>query len=272
LRSGRFLGYLRDWIPFVALFLGYEAMRGIAPKTGIVAHEAGMADVERALFNGQIPSHLLQSTLGAPQWLTIACTVVYFCHFVFPVAVGMVLWLVDRVQFLRFVTALIGMSFGAFIVFIVLPTAPPWMANEDGVLPGVTKLISSALPSGVSPYYHSLNPNQVAAFPSLHAAYPLLGALALWTVSRRASVAALGWCVLVWFGVVYLGEHYLIDVYGGIVFAALSWLVMMKVVVPRVPALQRAPRANAGGGDGDSLDAKRRAGPGRPDAGERAVA
>jgi hypothetical protein len=30
LLSGRFLRFLRDWVPFVALFLGYEAVRGIA--------------------------------------------------------------------------------------------------------------------------------------------------------------------------------------------------------------------------------------------------
>jgi hypothetical protein len=33
LLSGRFLRFLRDWVPFIALFLGYEAVRGIAPKS-----------------------------------------------------------------------------------------------------------------------------------------------------------------------------------------------------------------------------------------------
>jgi hypothetical protein len=38
LLSGRFLRFLRDWVPFIALFLGYEAVRGIAPKSGIPVH------------------------------------------------------------------------------------------------------------------------------------------------------------------------------------------------------------------------------------------
>jgi len=38
LLSGRFLRFLRDWVPFIALFLGYEAVRGIARKSGIPVH------------------------------------------------------------------------------------------------------------------------------------------------------------------------------------------------------------------------------------------
>ena len=81
-----------------------------------------------------------------------------------------------------------------------------------------------------------------AAFPSLHAAYPLLAALALWPVARRGAVAAaFAWSGMVWFSVVYLGQHYVTDVLGGIVFAAGTWLIMTKVLVPRVPSLQRHP-------------------------------
>ena len=63
----------------------------------------------------------------------------------------MVLWLVDRVQFLRFTVALLAMSFAAFVVFVLVPVAPPWLANHHHLLPRVRSLIS--LPSSVSPYY-----------------------------------------------------------------------------------------------------------------------
>jgi hypothetical protein len=48
----------------------------------------------------------------------------------------MVLWLVDRVQFLRFTVALLGMSFAAFVVFLLVPVAPPWLAGHHHLLPG----------------------------------------------------------------------------------------------------------------------------------------
>jgi len=168
----------------------------------------------------------------------IACTVIYFCHFLFPIAVGMVLWLVDRTQFLRFTVALLAMSFAAFVFFLLLPTAPPWYAHNLGFLPGVHDLVQGTLPSAVSPYFQRLDADPTAAFPSLHAAYPTLGALALWQVSRRTALFMVPWCLAVWFSVVFLGQHYVIDVTGGIILAIATWTVMMLFVTPRVRALR----------------------------------
>jgi len=241
LLSGRLLGFLRDWVPFIALFLGYEAVRGIAPKSGIPVHYWFVIRIDRALFGGTDPSQWLQAHLGKLHWLAIACTVVYFGHFIIPIAVGMVLWLVDRVQFLRFTVALLGMSFAGFVVFLLVPVAPPWLAAQHHLLPGVHSLI--ALPSAVSPYYNWLNPDAAAAFPSLHAAFPLLSALALWRVTRRGAALALVWSAAVWFSVVYLGQHYVTDVIAGIALALATWLVMMRVLVPRIPSLRPRPAA-----------------------------
>jgi len=234
LLSGRFFAFLRDWVPFVALFLGYEALSGVAPKLGIKPQVGSMVHIERELFAGRDPSEVLQRHFGTLHWLLIVCTVIYFCHFLFPVAVGMVLWLVDRAQFLRFTTALLAMSFAAFIFFLLLPTAPPWYAHQVGLLPGVHDLVHGTLPSAVSPYFQRLDADPVAAFPSLHAAYPTLGALALWQVSRRTALFMVPWCLAVWFSVVFLGQHYVIDVTGGIILAAATWAVMMYLVVPHV--------------------------------------
>jgi len=61
----------------------------------------------------------------------------------------MVLWLVDRVA----VPALHGRAarhvVRAFVIFLLVPVAPPWLANHHHLLPGVHSLI--ALPSAVSP-------------------------------------------------------------------------------------------------------------------------
>ena len=240
LLSGRFLGFLRDWVPFIAIFLGYEAMRGIAPKIGIAPHVNDIVNIETTLFGGHVPSAVLQSwtpgVLG--DVLADTGTIVYFCHFAFPFGVGMVLWLANRTQFLRYTVALMGMSFLGFFIFLLLPTAPPWYAENHGLIHGVTKLIDTTLPSYVSPYYQVLNSNPVAAFPSLHVAFPFLSFLALRQTYPRAAWFAFAWTLLVCFSVVYLGEHWAVDVFGGLIFAALCWVVMMRVVVPHVRVLQ----------------------------------
>jgi membrane-associated phospholipid phosphatase len=240
--AGRFVRFLKDWVPFAVIFLGWEAMRGIVAKDGIAPHVADIANVETTLFGGHLPTAILQSWLSGPflHGFAVAGTVVYFLHFVVPLLVGLVLWLKDRTQFLRFTSALMGMALVAFLFYLFLPTAPPWYAMNQKLIGGFSKLIDGSLPSAVSPYYHSLNPNQTAAFPSLHAAFPFLGFLALRRVYRRASWLALGWSVVVWFSVVFLGEHYVVDVIGGVALAAGSWVVMMRLVVPRVSLLRVA--------------------------------
>ena len=40
---------------------------------------------------------------------------------------------------------------------------------------------------------------------------------------------------------VYLGQHYVTDVIGGVVLAAGAWMIMTQVVVPLVPALRHQP-------------------------------
>jgi membrane-associated phospholipid phosphatase len=224
-------------VPFVALFLGYEALSGVASKLGIKPKVWAMVHVERGLFAGRSPNEVLQRHFGDLRWLIIACTVVYFCHFLYPLLVGLVLWLLNRTFFLRYVVALFAMSFAAFVVFLLVPTAPPWLAHDWGALPGVHDLLSGALPSSLSPYFKQLDADPIAAFPSLHAAYPTLGALALWKVNRRTAFFTVPWCFIVWFSVVFLGQHYVIDVLGGIALAVITWLVMTYLVVPHVKAL-----------------------------------
>jgi hypothetical protein len=243
LLTGRFFAFLRDWVPFVALFLGYEALSGVASKLGVKPKVWAMVHVERGLFDGRSPNEVLQRHFGDLRWLIIACTVVYFCHFLYPLLVGLVLWLLNRTFFLRYVVALFAMSFAAFVVFLLVPTAPPWLANHWGALPGVHDLLSGALPSQLSPYFKQLDADPIAAFPSLHAAYPTLGALVLWKVNRRTAFFTVPWCFIVWFSVVFLGQHYVIDVLGGIALAVVTWLVMNYLIVPHVKALSASTGA-----------------------------
>src|ERR1700689_5106126 len=48
LLSGRFLTFLRDWVPFIALFLGYEALRDVVPKTHIPVHYGFVIRADKA--------------------------------------------------------------------------------------------------------------------------------------------------------------------------------------------------------------------------------
>ena len=219
---GRARLFLADWIPFLVLFLSYEYLRGLGGKLGMPVHD--VTSLERLISFGQVPTLVLQQALyhaGRLSWYDSAATMFYFLHVAFPLGLGYLFWVVDRRTFLRFSRALIAMSFAAFIFYLLLPVAPPWK-----VLPNVVKIIDHTLPSftdipGVpvpATVYHWLTPNQYAAMPSLHAAYPLLGtlfALRLWGV-RAWPVVVYTACV--WLSIVYLGEHYVVDIIGAVIF------------------------------------------------------
>jgi PAP2 superfamily len=242
--SGRLFTWIAQWTPFIGLLLGWEAMRGLAGQSGATVRTGNLGP-ELWLFHGQLPTLTLQGWLdhGAlGQIMNDAATVVYLLHFPAIVAVAMILWLSNGRAFGGYVTAVLLLCLAAFVVFLTLPTAPPWWAAEHGLIQGMDHIFPRTLPSQVSPYYQSLNPNDVAADPSLHAALPFLGFMAVRQVSRRWSLVVLTWAAIVWFTVVYLGEHYVLDAVTGVACAGLAWGVVQRLspVRRRVVMLDRA--------------------------------
>ncbi len=231
---GRAKLFLADWIPFIVLFLCYEYLRGLSRQAGITVHYQDVIQLERTVAFGHVPTLVLQGAFYHPghvSWYDIAATTFYFLHFAFPLGVAYLLWLQSRPLFHRFARTLLGMSFATFIFYLLVPVAPPWLASRQGFLPHVTKIIDFTLPSftdlpGV-PYpatvYHFFTANPVAAMPSIHAAYPFLGFLFGFRLLGWRALPLLIYSACVWLSVVYLGEHYVVDVIGGIILAGAAF-------------------------------------------------
>ncbi len=73
------------------------------------------------------------------------------------------------------------------------------------------------------------NPNRIAAMPSLHAAYPTLVFLFTLAHWRRLAPFMLLYCLGLWFSIVYMGEHYVIDAIAGVVYAIVSFFAVRVV-------------------------------------------
>lgn len=241
---GRWKAFLLDWLPFLALFLGYEVLRGLAGSSGIEVHYTAPIAFDTIIGRGTIPTVWLQQHLFSPghvSALDVGVTFVYFLHFAFPLTLGFVFWLRDRTLFRRFAAAMLVMSYVAFVFFLMVPVAPPWLASANGYLPHVNKIIDHTLPSATTWFYEHLDPNPVAAMPSLHMAYPVLGLLyAVRHFGRRGWYLTI-WCAAVAFSIVYLGEHYVADTIGGAIAAGASFLVVEAVYA----RLRQAGEANA---------------------------
>jgi hypothetical protein len=238
---GRGRLFLRDWVPFIGLFFAYELMRGYADNLGLGVHVGDVLGIERWLFLGNVPTAVLQSWFhpaAGVDVLAVFATVFYFLHFPLPLAVGFFLWLRRRRVYYDFVAALIVLSMAGFVTYLLLPVAPPWYAAKEGLLPGVIYLKDQGFNDlarffGFEGKYiysytiYNINPNQVAAFPSLHAGYPFLGFLFARQTFGRVGWLMIVYSVAVWFSIVYLADHYVVDILGGLAYAAAAyWAVI----------------------------------------------
>lgn len=239
---------VRDWLPLLAIALAYELIRPFSPMAIANVHVSDVIALERSIFGGQLATQLLQSTFrphGGPDPLAIVATLVYALHTILPIAVGAYLWFRHRRVFYDFMAAMLLLSIGAFVLYLLVPVAPPWWAAAHGYLvgpegspliaylkpPAIENLAASAGADGRAIFgliFDQVSPDQVAAFPSLHAAYPFLAFLFARRVLGRGRWAVLVYAAIAWFSIVYLGDHYVVDVVTGVTAAIVAYLAVVE--------------------------------------------
>jgi PAP2 superfamily len=186
---------------------------------------------DRLLGGGTTPTLRLQRALGTPgsfRWWEKLLVWSHWLWFAFPH--GTVLYLIARHP--DRVAAGAGRIYATFdlglIGYWALPTAPPWYAAaeglmEDGRTPELRRMMveygEHFWRSGWAPLYGVFGGNPLAAMPSLHFATSVTAAHVLAETGSRAG--ALGWTYALVLGValVYLGEHYVVDLAAGLALA-----------------------------------------------------
>lgn len=235
-RGGRFL---RDWGLVVAGISAYGLAGGFAEQLDFKVHYTPQIDADKVIGFGTVPTLWLQEHLysGRTGPLEIFSTALYLSHFFVPLVLGFYLWWRLRKAFTELMFGLLAVSILAEITFVLAPTAPPWLAAEDGLLPPVHHIIKlglsdlglgavAALDGDPARY------NIVAAVPSLHAAFPVI-CLAVMLAYRlpRWAIALESFHVAgVFFAIVYTGEHYVFDAFAGSVYAVVAWSLVHRAL------------------------------------------
>jgi len=229
-----------DWLPLIAVLFGYGVLRGYASHTfwgpvstlGSISQQAFYAP--QVWFDTHVfsvdPTVQLQRWLYTPgtvhfwDYLVWAC---YMSHFFASFIIAGVLWKTNYPKFRRYVPLFVGLTFIGYVTYVLYPAMPPWMASEFGHLPPTTRIIDQVwkhlhLGLGVSLFAGgSKFDNNVAAMPSLHGAYPMLICLFFWKgSSRRKRVLLAAYPICMAFSLVYTGEHFVIDILVGWIYAA----------------------------------------------------
>jgi hypothetical protein len=235
-RGGRFL---KDWFPVILGLFAYSLAGSFAEKLKFGIHYLPQIDIDNALFGGLptvwLQQHLYHGTTGA---LEVATSVAYLSHFFGPVFLGFYLWWTNRRSaFTTLMFSLLAVCLLAETTFVLAPTAPPWMAAEQGLIPPVHDLFKQTLlnlhfTKAASFIGNSKNYNTVAAMPSLHAAWPVVAFL----VARRYRLSrwirgaiAVQWLAII-NSIVSTGEHYVSDALVGAVYGLLAYLLVARVL------------------------------------------
>lgn len=226
--------FLKDWMPVVFLLLGYEFLRGLAPMLHAKVNIYPLINADKFLFNGHLPTIELQKWLYVPGHLhfyDFIFTILYMMHFALPMIFGFYLWVKRRERFRHFMVALVVLSYLGFLTYVFYPAMPPWMASENGIIPHVYNIFNEGAAhffrGGSFPsVYWLFSPNSVAAMPSLHAAYPTLVFLYLLKYFGKRMWFFFFYVFGVWFAIVYLGHHYVIDALVGILYAVVVFFAV----------------------------------------------
>jgi hypothetical protein len=211
---------------YCVMWYAYETTRGAADGKifGIKfpLQVQSVRNIDRFLFFGHDPNVVLQDHFwkASVHWYDKVASLTYFTHFIFvPIVMG-ALWATTHRQWARFMKRFATVLGVACVMFIVLPTAPPWMAaNNYHLTPPLSRsagrgFTAMGLHAAAVSWKNALDwGNAVAAMPSLHASFALIvpAFFLPWIKPRWLKVVVLLFPVIMLTSLVYLAEHWVID-------------------------------------------------------------
>lgn len=204
----------------------YDILTNLAPTRRAIAlrHAAAVLRIERAL--GIDPELSLNRWLAGQHALALALSDYYDnAHFVVTLGLLGLLWWRRADVYPSLRNALVVTNLIAFAVFWLWPMAPPRLLAGNGF----TDVVAATHAFG-SWHTGSLaaDADQYAAMPSLHIAWAVWCVVAIWRLTPRRWLRALGLAHvgITAFVVMATGNHFLLDVLGGALTAALSFAIV----------------------------------------------
>jgi membrane-associated phospholipid phosphatase len=209
---------------------------------------------DRVIGAGQLPTLRLQHAFARPGEVNRFERVLVWCHWAwFMVPHGSVAYVLWRrpERFPASAARMYGVFDAGAVFYWAIPTAPPWWASARGHLgEGEQVHVRRMMIEYGEQYwrdrwgalYDVLGGNPLAAMPSLHFATSLMAAHLLSEVGPIAAAAGWTYASLLGLALVYLGEHYAIDLVGGAVLTETIRRTSPQLA-PAARALSRAVQA-----------------------------
>jgi len=228
--------------------------------------------VDRFIGAGELPNVRLQrafSRQGEVTLLDRVLAIVHWAWFLEPHAALAWILLRDGDRFPRAARQMAAAFDLGCTIYFALPTAPPWWAADHGYIAQEEGRESEEIvAAAATPHrlrrvmvevgegtwgrawptlYSSLGANPWAAMPSLHFGTSLLAAMLLSETGTVPGMTGWTYAATLGFALVYLGEHYVVDllVGAGVVAAVRRGEPLARPLAERVSALAQRIEAIA---------------------------
>jgi membrane-associated phospholipid phosphatase len=261
---------IKDWLPIIVALLAYDLLRGVADGNLFPIHWSAPVHADKVLGLGQVPTIRLQDALYTPGHLHFwdyAAFSFWFSHFFATLLVAVGIWLYAYQWFHRFAACIVVLAVMGLVTYVIFPAAPPWLAGDHGYIDHtyrITHAVVNNLPvPKAGAMFQKGNDwgNDVAAVPSLHAGYTMLICLFLWPrLDGRWRPLLVAYPIGMALSLIYLGEHYLIDILLGWAYAAATILIVnwgaerwAELRTRRIAAAPQPAAAGANGQGGSPL-------------------
>jgi hypothetical protein len=229
--------FFAAFIPYTLIWVAFTAIRALAGRT-IIAKTLNtrVSAVERWIFGGQLPTVVLQDHFFHPthlRWWDYFFTGIHWSYFLVPHIVAVRTWQKHPVFFKRYLVAMtLSLAMGLAIYFLI-PSNPPWLAPEVGESPmfpvpnRVMAQVGEQIGGGIyrASYKVIGESNPIAAMPSLHMAITFLVVFPAIRAGKKWAIVAFAYSFLMGLALIYLGEHYFIDVVMGMAITTYGWFI-----------------------------------------------
>ena len=227
--------FVLSFVPYGAVWFIFTALRSLADETTLARSvNLRVAAFERFLFDGQLPTVTLQHRFFDPDrlhWWDYALTGVHWSYFFIPHLVAIRLWQRHPPLFKHYLASMTMLLAVGLGIYFLIPSNPPWMAGEQFNSPAaptvlrVMQPVAETLGGGIyqASYRVIGESNPIAAMPSIHMAITFLLVFPALRFGRRWRILAVCYAASMGLALVYLGEHYVVDILVGMAVTAYSW-------------------------------------------------
>ena len=211
----------RAWVALFMIVLSYEAMAGPVDSLVNSGRILSLFGFDTSLWGFNLTGWI-QSTIQSRS-MTEVTYILYEALIPFVTIASVMVWRSGRGMFGRYVTAMLLTSYAALLTFLLAPTAPPWYSGA--ALNLVQNSGIGTTTAYLGPLAVLFQPDYYASFPSMHAAYSVICSYFLLKTRRGTAAVSLVLTGGILFSTLYLGQHYLIDLAAGAVYALIPCLI-----------------------------------------------